>query len=167
MRFLSRIDRNQNAQKTLLLVAGFHLIALTGLGFSLVPNGEHTVTLPRPALPTGGAWVGNNGDPVGKEDDGPFSQDLGDATITDGGNGACVVITERDGELSGPNGEVQNGGFEFDCIEVKICWSHKIVVDVVVYFWTPTGFGWTVQHRVECRTTCNGGGAVEVCPTCP
>lgn len=54
----------------------------------------------------------------------PISNDpLGEPTIvSDGGNAyvICVGISNDGGDLSGPNGEVQNGFGEGDCIEVQL-----------------------------------------------
>lgn len=54
----------------------------------------------------------------------PLSNDpLGEPTITSEGGSAheiCVESSNDGGDLSGPNGEVQNGIGEGDCIEVQL-----------------------------------------------
>ncbi len=51
-----------------------------------------------------------------------FSPDdpLGPGEFNQSTNEASVTITNTDGKLSGPNGVVQNGGLEGDCIEVYV-----------------------------------------------
>lgn len=58
------------------------------------------------------------------EENDTFSDDpLGEPTITSHGDGLftiCITITNDGGDLSGPNGVVQNGLGEGDCIEVDL-----------------------------------------------
>lgn len=60
---------------------------------------------------------------AGYESDRFFDDPLGEVTISPVGKGVyhlCLTISNDGGELSGPNGIVQNEGGEGDCIEVYI-----------------------------------------------
>ena len=43
--------------------------------------------------------------------------------------GASITISNNGGDLSGPNGDVLNGGLEGDSIEVKMCWNFIVNYD--------------------------------------
>ncbi len=113
-------------------------------GKPCVPDG--TTTTPqfgRPPLggpgdPVGAEWVDrgtdpddNSGDPQAFEQDG-FSGDdsMGGATPSADGGQAGVPVTNEGGDLSGPNGEDQNGGAEGKCIEVYVEWTYRYPVEI-------------------------------------
>jgi len=92
------------------------------------------------------------------EDDFFFDDPMGACSITPLGDGvfsACVEVTNNDGDLSGPNGEIQNGFGEGDCIDVTI-------KAVLVYDWSVSvpGFSWDTKLNQPTRPL----GSVEVCP---
>jgi hypothetical protein len=93
------------------------------------------VTGTRPSLPSSGGgpetprWGSDrNSGPSMSEDDSTSPDDDMGSTSTQGDQGSASTTTSKgqvcneNGDLSGPNGTVQNGGGEGDCIEVKICW---------------------------------------------
>ncbi len=97
----------------------------------LGPGESMTLTFQRPpltngGLPTSAQWLNVTGNPLAFDED-TFSDDyMGPATV--GGtllNEANVTITNVGNGLAGPNGEVQTGLFEGDCLEVIVCWSYR------------------------------------------
>ncbi len=103
-------------------------------------------------IPVGSYYGLNGGDPRGVEDDSMSPDDpMGGATPNSNGSSACVEVENKSGNLSGPNGDVQNGGVEGDCIEVKICWS---------YYYPRPG-------RTRCYTLWTPGGEIQDCYTDP
>lgn len=80
----------------------------------------------RPASPPSGTWTST--DPKMKEDDSTSPDDeMGDAT-TDSSGVTKGQVSNTNGDLSGPNGEDQNGVTEGNCIEVKFCWEYTVWV---------------------------------------
>ena len=103
----------------LLLVAAVALIPTTAWSQVMVCDGE-TVQICESVVAADGSSVVADA----QEHDSLSPNDpLGGPTITsEGGNlySVCVGITNTGGDLSGPNGEVQNGGSEGGCIEVLL-----------------------------------------------
>lgn len=161
----------RNATKSVLCIVVPLLFAR--LALPCVPDGgSTTITLPRPSLPadlpgapSGNFWAGTS--PGAEEHDDTSPNDaMGKATPDATGNSASVDVTNTGGNLKGPNGTVQNGGSEGDCIEVRICWSYWTWAQRPFIRFTHTGFesGW-YWVRVK-RQKCNPRRGVEVCP-CP
>jgi hypothetical protein len=111
----------------------FAIVALAGLALAdepCVAEGKtNTVTFDRPPL-------GQPGDPVTAEwtpkaaeafEDDPISADDKMGTMSNGATSdtASVEVENKGGNLSGPNGEVQNGTGEGACIEVKAKFEYK------------------------------------------
>ncbi|MFT7462137.1 MAG: hypothetical protein ACI9EF_000474 [Pseudohongiellaceae bacterium] len=72
-----------------------------------------------------------------KEKDALFDDPLGSPSLfflRPGVLFACITITNDGGDLSGPNGEVQTGAVEGDCIEV----------DITMTVTSPRSFGFTL-----------------------
>jgi hypothetical protein len=120
-----------------------------------------TVNCARPDIQAGGhggncEWAGDSadgddnnnngsGNPRLMEDDTTSPDDpMGHASTTDNGQHASGTVTNSGGSLSGSSGGVQNGGWEGDCIEVKVCW----------YYW----------YEVQISQTSTHGGSVAVKP---
>jgi hypothetical protein len=108
-----------------------------------VPEGSRvTPDFDRPPLgqpgdPVGAEWVHSpgtadgSGDPQMREKD-SFSGDdpMGTANPSSDGSTASAPIDNDDGDLSGPNGEDQNGGSEGPCIEVYVEWTYRYPVTI-------------------------------------
>ena len=117
--------------------------------FDLPAPGSDGVTAPAPdAKPWGGGspfqWASDKSHPTEAKDADTWSpdDDMGDAKAADGK--VSVPIQNKDGKLSGPNGEVQNGGTEGDCIEVYVEVSYKVWTQKIRTFGidiTPGGLG--------------------------
>lgn len=94
-------------------------------------GGKSAFEFERPELgqefdPTGAEWInGKTGDPKGKEEDVLYDDELGAATPGEPPTKATLEIENKSGKLSGPNGVVQNGGGEGDCIEVYLEWTYR------------------------------------------
>ena len=104
-----------------------------------IPEGEcRHIEAERPELgvgdPAGATWAGGTGEPELFEDDFfSWSDDpMGAATPHGNGESACTEICNNGGELSGPNGEKQNGPGEGASIEAKICWSYVEEVQIQI-----------------------------------
>lgn len=99
-------------------------------GFDRPPLGQ-------PGDPVGAEWVHSpgtadgSGDPQLREKD-SFSGDdpMGAATPSSDGSAASAPVDNHDGDLSGPNGEDQNGGSEGPCIEVYVEWTYRYPVTI-------------------------------------
>lgn len=93
--------------------------------------------LGQPGDPVGAEWLNSpgtgdaSGDPQARESD-PISGDdpMGPATPSASGDQAAVPVDNHGGDLSGPNGETQNGGTEGSCIEVYVEWTYRYPVTV-------------------------------------
>ena len=119
------------------LVAASALLATT-----TIPCGgsvKFAVNQPRldeeDGIPEGATYTGGGtGGPSVFEHDSTSSDDrMGRGTTRNaaadgkGGGVSEICITNTDGNLEGPNGVVQNGGGEGDCIEVMMCWRYSYV----------------------------------------
>lgn len=84
-----------------------------------------------PGEPAGAEWTnGGTGNPQGAEDDAIFDDPMGPAESADSGETAILPVSNSGGDLSGPNGVVQNGAGEGDCIEVYVSWTYRYPVQV-------------------------------------
>ena len=108
---------------------GCALLVSAPLGADCVPTGtSKQFDFDRPGMqPSDDAnhppvWAHPDGDPKVEEVDTISNDAMGDAKTTD--TGASVEVTNSGGDLSGPNGKVQNGIGEGDCIEVRVCWTY-------------------------------------------
>lgn len=128
------------------------------------------VTFPRPDLlapgfPLNSNWVGGTGEPCAYEDDSFFGDDpVGPATPCWGFNVNCatVPITNDNGNLIGPNGEVLNGGFgEGECIELYTCWTFTFPIKVTRCF--SVGFQFKLSPGEGVPIGPSGGVGKEVC----
>jgi hypothetical protein len=113
-------------------------------GKPCVPDGKTTnpqfnrPPLGGPGDPVGAEWVDrgssesdNSGDPQAFESDGLSGDDaMGDAAPSADGGKAEVPVTNDGGDLSGPDGEDQNGGVEGKCIEVYVEWTYRYPVEI-------------------------------------
>ncbi len=98
-------------------------------------------------MPVDAERKGGSGNPQAKEDD-PFASDpMGPGTPDSSGDTASVDVENKGGNLSGPNGDVQNGFGEGSCIEVKMCWTYKfqVTIKTCVGSQVPTGYGGSVS----------------------
>lgn len=114
-----------------------------------------------------------NGNPQGFEDDSFSDDEMGSATPQAGGGATVKVSCSADGKLSGPNGEVQNGGSEGDCIEVTVKWKYKYkIIEVTAVEGSALlellGLSITSSIHVEKwrMITISSKEKIEVCP-CP
>lgn len=81
-----------------------------------------------PGLPTTAGWAPFEGNPKAYDQDLLRNDPLGPAVPSGGpnpGTFASVTITNQGGSLSGPNGMVQTGFWEGDCLEVFVCWEYR------------------------------------------
>ena len=93
--------------------------------------------LGQPGDPVGAEWVHSpgtadaSGDPQARESD-PVSGDdpMGAAIPATSGGQASAPVDNHGGDLSGPNGETQNGGSEGPCIEVYVEWTYRYPVTI-------------------------------------
>lgn len=101
-----------------------------------IPVGETRVLeFERPGMAhPEGRWSEGTGTPTAQEDDVFRNDEMGEGTPTDDG-GATVEVENKGGNLSGPNGDVQNGFGEGDTIEVRMCFRYCYPV--------------TITHRTE------------------
>ncbi|MFN0204918.1 MAG: hypothetical protein ACKVS6_01230 [Planctomycetota bacterium] len=114
-----------------------------------------------------------NATPQAFEDDHLRDDEMGAATPQAGGGTTVQVSCSADGKLSGPNGEVQNGGAEGDCIEVIVKWKYKYkIVDITAVQGSALleilGLSFTSSIHVEKwrKITISSKEKIEVCP-CP
>ena len=131
------------------------------------PGGSVDVDFDRPPLPSGGTWVGTNGDPEMTEDDfGMGDEDMGGAVEVNGSGGdksVGTVSSDSEGGLMGPNGGVQNGGTEGKAIEVKCCWDYEVWVIghfLYNYLGEPVMF---VPGMFQIKTVCSDTQDVKPC----
>ena len=97
------------------------------------PGGSEAVSFDRPSLlspgiPTSAGWAPNEGSPKAYDQDLLRNDPLGAGVPSRGvnpGSSASVTITNQGGSLAGPNGVVQNGFWEGDCLEVFMCWEYR------------------------------------------
>jgi hypothetical protein len=76
--------------------------------------------------PKDAEWTNEGtGNPQGKEEDTFRDDKMGSATAGDPPDKATLAVENKAGKLSGPNGEVQNGAGEGDCIEVYVEWTYR------------------------------------------
>lgn len=115
-------------------------------------------------LPGFNGWTGG---PRGREHDTDYHDDMGPATTTNPGPPptACVKVSNSGGDLFGPGGGDQNGGFEGACIEVMICWPYSRTYEkafpCATYGQKP-GFGTCWITVTETWEACSDW--IEVCP---
>lgn len=156
---------------SLALIGSFSLAIR--LAIPCVPDGgTSTTSLDRPKLPEAesgapepSSWEGGQGSPTAEEhDDATSNEPMGNATPSADGSSASVDVSNSGGDLSGPNGDVVNGGWEGDCIEVQICWHYTTWVKVLQFVFTETGFRTRYVWIKVRREICNGGNDTEVCP---
>lgn len=84
-------------------------------------------SLGAPGLPTSARWLEATGVPMGWEYDRFSANDplgMGKPGVGWLENTASITIENQGGNLSGPNGVIQNGGLEGPCIEVMMCWTY-------------------------------------------
>lgn len=88
-----------------------------------------TVTFTRPSLltpgtPVGAIWSSGTGDPQAFDEDPALDDLMGDGIPGSPPTTASVIISNFNGDLSGPNGVTVNGGTDGDCIEVYMRWTY-------------------------------------------
>ena len=117
--------------------------------------------------PTGADWTGGGtGSPQGFEEDTFFDDPMGDANAGDPPSTATLPVSNSGGDLSGPNGVVQNGAGEGDCIEVYVQWSYRYPVQVsrtVTFGLEILGLGFTATSTVW-KYAVKMSETKEVCP---
>lgn len=117
------------------------IVALVG-SFLLMPSG--VVLADPPCVPEGGEVAVDFSNPdvgpddtidsaEGMEHDVCFDDEMGDAQVGTG-SGTTLMVGNKGGSLSGPNGQSQNGGAEGDCIEVYVVWKiTRVITHTVTY----------------------------------
>ncbi len=165
-----RTSRQHPRGKWYSLLVGAPLL-FAAVAIPCVPDGgSSTVTLPRPPLPPapagapGSSSWGGGAPQAYEHDDASPNDPMGPATPGSGGSDASVEVSNSGGDLSGPNGDVVNGGWEGDCIEVTICWTYNTWVRRQKFVFTETGYAIIYYWAYVTKEVCNGGNDVEVCP---
>ena len=128
-----------------------------------------TLTFDRPGLigggiPSGAFWGGPNKDgaPRAYEKDISNDDDLGPGTPVNGGFQATATFTNIGGSLVGPNGVVQTGFWEGDCLEVYMTWTYVYELKVTTCYTLGAKAG--IQYEDGPVTVAGGvGGEREVC----
>lgn len=142
-------------------------------------GGSSEVEFERPELdeagdPAGAEWTGEGGDPEAFDEDVASDDSMGDADSEDGGSTATVTVENEEGDLSGPNGEVVNGGLDGDCAEVYVEWTYRYPARVTTLFGTGLNFDFGIfgqlfnfSRAVTVTVWAEGtkrDGPKEVCP---
>jgi hypothetical protein len=100
----------------------------------LLDGDSAELTYHRPApdsLPPGARWLQGTGKPQAFEQDPGGYENMGAATFQVDAE-ATVEIRNVNGSLVGPNDVPMNGGAEGNIIEVVMCWSFEVPVEVEV-----------------------------------
>ncbi len=115
----------------------FRKVVALVVSFLLVPSGA--VLADPPCVPEGGEVAVDFSNPdvgpddtidsaEGMEHDVCFDDKMGDAQVGTG-SGTTLMVGNKGGSLSGPNGQSQNGGAEGDCIEVYVVWTVRRTIE--------------------------------------
>lgn len=107
------------------------------------PDGQHGPSNGGPAF----EWLGNHdGKPAKALESDPISSDdpMGNGLVDPENQTVSVPVKNDDGDLSGPNGDVQNGVGEGDCIEVYMTVTYRVwepSTEIVSFKLDPFGIG--------------------------
>lgn len=173
----------------MVLAAGFPLSSSAFAAEDCLPDGQTAdlsfdmPQLPGPGFPKSAQWVKGTGNPQGFEHDYTTPNDPMGSGHPGGGfpiQTSILEVENKGGNLSGPNGTVQNGFPEGPCVEVLICWTYIYeasvqqctpTTQVTIKIETPGGtIGGSVGTGTTCitvvkifsATTCSG--TQDVCP---